>query len=355
MNKRTPILIGLSVLCMVVLLGCSSTANLSASLVPIGAQAVNFMAPIASTGTQPVLPQASISSKDPILFINGDLVSGTSLARSQKVVALIQSLMAKHPGTQMLVASAGDNEQENSPTLADYQKYFGTTYGVFVRQGIFRPIRGNHDVQDAGHGQAYASYFKSATQLGKIKIDEGVMNYSYSYNLGAWHIVAIDQLAKALNKTSLAFLQSDLAKYASTKCQLVYWHVPSFSSGFKHGDDPAQNLLVQAEYKAGVDIQVNGHDHDYQRFYPLNPTGQRDNAKGITTFVAGIGGQDGNAGSKTSIAQAASAVYMGSFPGGNGNHAIGVLQLTLHATSASYALYDANNSAILDQGNIACH
>ncbi len=336
MTKRNPILIGINI-CLILLLGYGFTAS-----------------PYAGAA-QPIQPQAVTSSKDPILFIAGDLVSGSSMARSQQVVALIQTLMAKHPGTRMLVASAGDNEQENSPTLADYQKYFGTTYGVFVKQGIFRPIRGNHDVQDAGHGAAYAAYFKSVTQFSKIHIDEGVVNYSYSYDLGAWHIVGIDQLAKALNKSSLAFLQSDLAKYSGKKCQLVYWHVPSFSSGFKHGDDLAEQPLVQAEYNAGVDIQVNGHDHDYQRFYPLNPAGKRDNLRGVTTFVAGIGGQDGNRGSKTSVAQAASAVYMGNFPGGIGNHAIGVLMFTLHATSASYAVYDANNSAILDQGTVNCH
>jgi hypothetical protein len=112
--------------------------------------------------------------------------------------------------------------------------------------------------------------------------------------------------------------------------------------------------LNQAEYNAGVDIQINGHDHDYQRFYPINPNGVQDNANGITTFVDGIGGQDGRSGSKTSIAQAASAVYLDAFPGGSG-HAIGVIQFILHATSADYTLYDANNGSILDQGMVICH
>ncbi len=117
---------------------------------------------------------------------------------------------------------------------------------------------------------------------------------------------------------------------------------------------PALIPLNQAEYDAGVDIQVNGHDHDYQRFWPINPKGVRDDANGITTFVAGIGGQDGRSGSQASIAQAASAVYMDTFPGGAG-HAIGVIQFVLHATSADYTLYDANDGSILDQGTVNCH
>jgi hypothetical protein len=110
--------------------------------------------------------------------------------------------------------------------------------------------------------------------------------------------------------------------------------------------------LNQAEYDAGVDIQINGHDHNYQRFYPINPQGMRDDAKGITTFIDGIGGEDGRSGSKTSKAQAASAKYLDSFPGGS---AIGTIKFTLHPGSADYALYNANDGTILDQGTVVCH
>ena len=68
--------------------------------------------------------------------------------------------------------------------------------------------------------------------------------------------------------------------------------------------------------------------------------------------VGGDGGEDGRAGSQTSIAQAASAVYMDAFPSGE---AIGVIQFTLHPTSADYAVYDANNGSIVDSGTVTCH
>lgn len=300
--------------------------------------------PTPTVTTQPTA--TSTGSKDPILFINGDLVSGDSVPRAQLVVALIQNLMAQHAGTKMLVASVGDNEQETTPTLADYQNYFGTTYGIFVQMGIFMQVRGNHDVQDAGHGAAYAEYFGANSHLDA----NGLTNYSY--NLGTWHIIGLDQLNGTVNPLTLAFLQSDLAASSQYECQLVYWHVPTYSSGSAHGDAPGLIPLNQAEYNAGVDIQVNGHDHDYQRFYPINPSGVRDDAKGITTFIAGIGGQDDRVGSQVSRAQAASAVYMDNFLG---NHAIGVVMFTLHKSSADFATYDAYTGTILDSGTIPCH
>ncbi|MDR3575717.1 MAG: metallophosphoesterase [Anaerolineaceae bacterium] len=379
MHKSSPLIVGMTI-CLAVSLGCGYVAKLTSApasaadplpastqtqppavqALPTNAQEIPASTEAAAPDIPAAVPtgaspEAAAQSKDPIIFFESDLVSVNSMDRAKKVVDLIQKLIAQHPGVQALVASAGDNEQENVPTLSDYQNYFAATYGVFVNQAIFRPVRGNHDVQDAGHGQAYADYFNAVTHFDQIHIDDGLMNFNYSYDLGAWHIIGIDQLGEALNRSSLTFLKSDLAKYNSAKCQLVYWHVPTYSSGFKHGDDPALIPLNTAEYNAGVDIQINGHDHDYQRFYPINPQGQRDNAAGITTFIAGIGGQDGDSGSKTSTAQPASAVYMDTFPGGSGSHAIGVLMFTLHSSSADYTLYNANNTAVLDRGTVDCH
>ncbi len=259
----------------------------------------------------------------------------------------------------MLVASIGDNEQESNPTVANYQANFGTTYGTFVNQGIFMQIRGNHDIQSAGSysdyngtvhssGGAYWTYFGANAHDNNIA---GQRLTDYSYNLGGWHLVGLDQLNGSVNTATLNFLKSDLAANPGL-CQLVYWHVPTYSSGSAHGDSTGLIPLNQAEYDAGVDIQLNGHDHDYQRFNPINPSGVLDMSKGITTFITGIGGEDNRTGSQTSKAQAASAVYFDAFPGGS---PIGTLQLTLHATSADYALYDAYNGAILDQGTVNCH
>ena len=302
------------------------------------------------------------AGNDPILFFVSDLVSGGTTGNAQSVVDLIQNLMSQHPNAQMLVAASGDNEQENSPSVSNYQAAFGSTYGTFVDQGIFMQVRGNHDAQSVGSytdfdgtthssGAAYWDYFGPDAHMANIN---GKKLTDYSYDLGNWHIIGLDQLNGTVNTNTLNFLTSDLTAHSNTTCQLVYWHVPTYSSGAAHGDSTGLKPLNQAEYNAGVDIQLNGHDHNYQRFYPINPNGVRDDALGITTFVAGIGGQDGRSGSQTSAAQAASAIYLDAFPGGAG-HAIGAIQFTLHAGSADYKLYDANNGAVLDQGTVICH
>ena len=37
---------------------------------------------------------------------------------------------------------------------------------------------------------------------------------------------------------------------------------------------------------------MNGHDHDYERFAPQDPNGDRDRERGIREFVVGTGGAE---------------------------------------------------------------
>lgn len=43
-------------------------------------------------------------------------------------------------------------------------------------------------------------------------------------------------------------------------------------------------------YAYGVDVVLNGPDHDYERFAPQDPDGKLDPVHGIREFVVGTGG-----------------------------------------------------------------
>ena len=72
-------------------------------------------------------------------------------------------------------------------------------------------------------------------------------------------------------------------------CTLAIWHHPRFSTGY-HGPTLAVEPFWDALNAAGADLVVNGHDHDYERFVPLDPAGQPDADRGIRQIVAGTGG-----------------------------------------------------------------
>lgn len=151
-----------------------------------------------------------------------------------------------------------------------------------------RPAPGNHEYGTVGAAGYFGYFGATATPLEpdcRVKCQ----GY-YSYEVGDWHIIALNsEQAMTAGSTQEQWLRADLLAHRNTACTLAYWHHPRFSSG-AHGDDPRSADVWVALYEAGVDVVLNGHDHDYERFAPLNPDGEVDRARGIRQFVVGTGG-----------------------------------------------------------------
>ena len=43
-------------------------------------------------------------------------------------------------------------------------------------------------------------------------------------------------------------------------------------------------------YEQGVDVVLSAHEHLYERYAPMSPDGQRNDARGIRQFIVGTGG-----------------------------------------------------------------
>ncbi len=90
------------------------------------------------------------------------------------------------------------------------------------------------------------------------------------------------------NRTAqLAWLKSDLRSHP-TKCVLAYWHHPLYNGGH-HLPSTRMHDTFEALYGAGAEVVLNGHDHNYQRFAPMNADGQT-RTNGVREFVVGTGG-----------------------------------------------------------------
>ena len=77
------------------------------------------------------------------------------------------------------------------------------------------------------------------------------------------------------------------------RCELAFWHHPRFTSGTEHGpdSDPTIEALWGVLHAAGADLIVNAHEHNYERFAPLDADGRPDPTSGIRQFVVGTGGR----------------------------------------------------------------
>ena len=148
-------------------------------------------------------------------------------------------------GIEGTVVALGDEAYENG-SAKDFRNCYDPTWGRFKDRT--RPVPGNHEYETPG-ARGYFSYF------GKAAGDpsEGY----YSYDLGAWHVVALNSNlclevdgCRALSP-QVRWLKADLAANEDRDCMLAYMHHPRFSSGVTHGSTSEVGPLWEVLYDAG--------------------------------------------------------------------------------------------------------
>jgi hypothetical protein len=305
--------------------------------------------PYATTGRSPVLAVVGDVSCQP-----GETEPSGEKAGENCIGDTAQNLLASQAATAKQienmkperVALVGD-EQYQVGQYSDFENSYETTYGAF--KFITRPAPGNHEfytehgaIGVAGYG--YFSYFNgvqhnadgsmmtamiastpdtggtftqpvpySDGQAGHFEQTGGAGTNTgggpvgvgdgwYSYNLGAWHLISLNiecetQPGGCSNTGSwfaaeLEWLQKDLAANHSA-CTAAYWHQPSFSAVGSVTLPEGQTALAfwKLLYQYGADLVLNGHDHLYARYRPLDPSGNYDPNKGIREFIVGTGGE----------------------------------------------------------------
>ena len=139
-----------------------------------------------------------------------------------------------------------------------------------------RPSPGNHEYRTDQAGPYYEYFGSLAGPSGK--------GY-YTYKLGTWRVYSLNSERNIPEQTS--WLTSHLAANPS-KCVLAYWHKPLYTSG-RVPPTPAVRPLFDALYKAGAEVVLNGHQHNYERFAPQDADSNFV-ARGTREFVVGTGG-----------------------------------------------------------------
>jgi hypothetical protein len=271
----------------------------------------------------PGLTNTPLPGSDPILVGAGDIAHCGSDG-DEATASLLDSI----PGT---VFTTGDNVYR-SGTPEEFANCYDPSWGRHKNRTY--PSPGNHDYgfPDAA---GYFDYFgPAAGEAGK--------GY-YSYNLGEWHIIVLNSnLSVDAGSPQEQWLRSDLAAHP-VQCALAYWHHPRFSSGSLHGSNHRMQPLWQALYDFGADVVLGGHEHNYERFAPQDPQGNADPIRGIRQFVVGTGGRSyysfGNPIANSEV---------------RSGDAHGVLKLTLHPGSYSWAFIPVAGETFTDSGTATC-
>jgi len=243
--------------------------------------------------------------------------------------------------SDLLVAGGYDAVFPLGDTQYDYGSYaaflasYDPTWGRV--KAITHPVIGNHEYGTL-RANGYFRYFgRSAGAPAR--------GY-YSFDLAAWHVIVLNgncSLAPCrAGSRQEQWLKSDLVAHTN-RCTLALWHQPLFSSGLS-GGSPSVRPFWNDLFRAGADLVLNGHDHDYERFAPKRPSGVLDPTRGIREFVVGTGG-------------ASFGPWDLIRPGSElrENRTFGVLKLTLSPSSYEWQFVPVAGSEFTDSGSGSCH
>ncbi|HQL38900.1 MAG TPA: metallophosphoesterase [Anaerolineaceae bacterium] len=224
------------------------------------------------TATDPPAPTPTEPTPLPAILAAGD-VAVCEPGMTAQTAGLLRHL----PGEILVLGDASNNHGSTE----QYANCFHPTWGQYLNRMYVVP--GNHDYESGG--DPFYSYFGAAA---------GPPGLGYfSFDLHGWHIIGLNTVCGQVDRCSESteqyqWLINDLAAHPS-QCSLVFWHNPYFSPLPTGG---AENLepFFRAIHAAGADIVLNGHDHVYVRYAPMDPEGNIDPENGVREFIVGTGG-----------------------------------------------------------------
>jgi hypothetical protein len=277
----------------------------------------------------PPPPPPPPPGSDPVVVAAGD-VACPGVCGQDETAALIDAI---NPAA---VLGLGDYQYEFA-TPANLAAYYDPYWGRFKAR-TYPASGGSHDFYGTGD---YLTYFNAGGPV--VLQPEG----SYSFDLGAWHLVALNSFcferATCDEVAVTNWLIADLAAHPAP-CTLAYFHQPYWTSPSNHNRTLSTKPWIQVLFDAGADVVLQAHNHVYERFAPQTPDDGRDDSRGLTAFTVGTGGRSLYAFTGT----AANSLVRNS-------DTFGVLELTLRPGGYDFRFVPEPGRAFSDSGSGSCH
>lgn len=221
--------------------------------------------------TKTDIPSCLKEHNNPVNFVAiGDTGSGASFQYN-----VAKQMEAKYKDDPFpLVLMLGDNIYERGDIKKLGDQRFRLPYKNLLAQGIkFQPVLGNHDTI-GGHGDEQIKFFNMPGRY--YTCTQGNVQF-FAINTGSFY--------KSVDQQN--WLITHLAE-SPAKWTIVYGHYPIITSGQHRGTnaiDKTRATLLPILKRFQVDLYLAGHDHNYERFKPMD----KETGK-VLPIVSGGGG-----------------------------------------------------------------
>ncbi len=215
-------------------------------------------APISTVLPQPADPTTTVAAPDPVVaLVVGDFGIGTPA--EYEVAAAMRA--AAHTLAPAAIITTGDNFY-----LDDVAAIWSDPFDWVIDSSIpVWPSWGNHDIETARRRKL-------------VRDTLGISERWYARRLGEAVVIVLDANRPA-SAEQLRWLRASLAAHEAQPV-VVAFHQPALSCSL-HGSSPlVLDTWVPLFERYGVELVLNGHDHNYQRFQQ----------RGVTYVVSGGGG-----------------------------------------------------------------
>ena len=277
-----------------------------------------------------VFAAAPSARADSVVMVAGDIVCPPRLATTPTKCRDEQTsdiLLANKPDR---VLTAGDNQYDEGK-FRHFRNAYHLTWGRL--KDITRPTAGNHEyrTEDA---KGYFNYFDSRAG----KPNKGY----YGFKQEDWQLIALNSnIGVRRGSRQVEWLRRKLTTNPSN-CTMAYFHHPLYSSG-EHGNNPKMKPIYRLLHGAGVELVIAGHDHNYERFAPMNAFGER-RSDGVRTIIVGTGGAN-----HRPIANVKPHSRV------RNDDTFGVLKLILRLNTYDWEFIPEEGKSFTDSGSDDCH
>jgi len=207
---------------------------------------------------------------------------GTNAGINPSLSTFAQTLFSQHPA---FVIFTGDACSTGKIDEWDDWFYAMSSIAPYV---VIMPVDGNHEEYAPDFYSQFALPLAQGRAFTELTADKGVY---YSFNYGNAHFVILDDqslFGVPVQTTELNWLKADL-QTTNTVWRFVANHEPEFCDGGPHESNTLlQQYWVPVFVSNHVDMVFNGHNHYYERTYPLDETGNPvPQGSGVTYIIAG--------------------------------------------------------------------